>query len=230
MSVTILKKYQQFKQNKNKAKTMEEQIIIKENDVRQSETIGKLALALSKAQNEFNKAIADSKNPFYKSKYADLSTVINATRESLFLNEIALIQLVSGDQNSVSVTTKLIHSSGEWIDSTIKGKPAKQDCQQQGAVITYLRRYAQAAILNISQLDDDFESGMMRNKEKNIAVSESELHILDKLIKELSEPSVIQNMYKAYNIKIINELPKKHFNEAVKALKKRIDIKNNNKQ
>ena len=204
---------------------MEEQIIIKENDVRQSETIGKLALALSKAQSEFNKAISDSQNPFYKSKYADLSTIINATREALSLHEIALMQFVSGDVNKVSVTTRICHSSGEWLESTISGKPAKQDCQQQGAVATYLRRYAQAGILNIAQEDDDYESGMNRNK-KPETISSLEMETLANLMGKLSEPKIIQKMFDAFNIKELGDLPKKNFQTVMTTLKKRIEIKN----
>ena len=200
---------------------MEEQIITKDNNVRQSESIGKLALALSKAQNEFNKAISDNTNPFYKSKYADLSTVINATREALFLNEIALMQFVGGDQNSISVTTKLVHSSGEWIESTIKGKPAKQDCQQQGAVITYLRRYAQAAILNISQEDDD---GNSQAKAYEAVIDENQVkHIKEKL--DYLNNGSEQALLKAYNLKSLKEIKKCKFAEIINALNKRVEIK-----
>ena len=203
-------------QIKTKVKTMEEQIIIKENDVRQSETIGKLALALSKAQNEFNKAISESQNPFYRSKYADLSTIINATREALFLNEIALMQFVSGDQNSISVTTKLVHSSGEWLESTISGKPAKQDCQQQGAVITYLRRYAQAAILNIAQEDDDGNSQVFIDK-KQVAYIKEKLNYLN----NGSE----QALLKAYKIQSLEQIKQCKFDEIINALNKRTKLK-----
>lgn len=200
---------------------MEEQTIIKNNDVRQSESIGKLALALSKAQNEFNKAISDCKNPFYKSKYADLSTVINATREALFLNEIALMQFVSGDQNSVSVTTKLVHSSGEWIESTIKGKPAKQDCQQQGAVITYLRRYAQAAILNIAQEDDD---GNSQVKSYESLIDKKQVEYIKEKLDYLNNGSE-QALLKAYKIESLEKIKQCKFDEIINALNKRIKLK-----
>jgi len=134
----------------------------------QSETIGALAAALAKAQGSLNAALKDSKNPHLKNKYADLASIWNAAREPLAANELAVIQTTddSGDGGQYLVTT-LAHSSGEWIKGylRISTEGAVRDqsgnlkgvnyYQALGSSISYMRRYALAAIVGVIQDDDD---------------------------------------------------------------------------
>ena len=83
----------------------------------QSKTVGKIALALSKAQSEIMGATKGSVNPFFKSGYADLYAVIESCREILAKNEIAFVQGNRFKDGVFLVVTKLIHSSGEWLSS-----------------------------------------------------------------------------------------------------------------
>ena len=48
--------------------------------------------ALSSAQSEMGKALKDATNPHFKSKYADLASVMDACMPSLTKNGIALTQ------------------------------------------------------------------------------------------------------------------------------------------
>ncbi len=128
--------------------------------IQASPTIGKLAKALAKAQLEFDKVRKDTINPFFKSKYADLATVIDATRKALADNEIAVVQSPQLDHTEklIVVTTMLIHSSGEWIagDLALPFPTGKYDPQAAGSAITYARRYARQAFVDVSaELDDD---------------------------------------------------------------------------
>lgn len=125
------------------------------NDQDMSAQIGKLALALSKAQGEMGAALKDSKNPFFNSRYADLAAVWAALREPLAKNELAVVQTTNGDGSNAVIITRLVHSSGEWIKGTLTLKPTKQDPQGIGSAITYGRRYALAAICGVVQEDDD---------------------------------------------------------------------------
>lgn len=119
-----------------------------------SESIGKLALALSKAQGEIKAAVKDSDNPFFKSKYADLASVWDACRKALSDNELAVVQTtVNGE--GCTVETTLIHSSGEYVGGVLYLKPVKDDPQGVGSAITYARRYGLAAIVGIAPEDDD---------------------------------------------------------------------------
>jgi hypothetical protein len=137
----------------------------------QSETIGALAAALSKAQADITGALKDSSNPFFKSKYADLASCWDACRKQLAANGLSVIQTTRmADQGLVLVTT-LAHSSGEWIAGempvliAVQGKSGEfkeVTPQAQGSGITYARRYALAAIVGLAQVDDDAEAAQGR--------------------------------------------------------------------
>ena len=120
----------------------------------QSEQINELATALAKAQGEILRAIKDSANPFFKSKYADLSSVWNACRQPLSKNGLSIIQTFETEGETYLITT-LVHSSGQWIRSKLPILTVKKDAQEYGKAITYMRRYALSAIVGVSPDDDD---------------------------------------------------------------------------
>ena len=108
----------------------------------QSMTVGKIALALSKAQKEIMGAKKGSVNPFFKSGYADLYTVIESCREVLSKNEIAFVQGNRFRDGVFLVVTKIIHSSGEWLSSEMAlPLPKGANAQAVGSLNTYGRRY-----------------------------------------------------------------------------------------
>lgn len=121
----------------------------------QSENIAELALALSKAQAVIGGAKKDSKNPFFKSDYADLESVWMACRKELTDNGLSVIQTMEPNPEGVTVVTTLAHSSGQWMRGRLNLHPTKNDPQGIGSAITYGRRYALAAIVGVYQTDDD---------------------------------------------------------------------------
>ena len=122
----------------------------------QSKTVGKIALALSKAQSEIMGATKGSVNPFFKSGYADLYAVIESCREILAKNEIAFVQGNRFKDGVFLVVTKLIHSSGEWLSSEMALPiPKNAGPQQIGSLNSYGRRYTLASMAGIAQYDDD---------------------------------------------------------------------------
>lgn len=120
-----------------------------------SESIKELATALAKAQGSITGALKDSKNPFFKSQYADLASCWDAAREHLSSNGLAVIQTTSAGIDGVTVTTMLCHSSGEWVQDSLTLTPKDESPQAVGSCITYGRRYSLAAIVGIAQVDDD---------------------------------------------------------------------------
>lgn len=121
-----------------------------------SESIKEIAPALAKFQSEVTNPANTAENPFFKSKYSPLNEILNLVRPLLSKHGLSVIQMPSGDGQEVIITTLLMHSSGEWIESCpLKMKPAKNDPQGIGSAITYGRRYALTAILGISSEDDD---------------------------------------------------------------------------
>lgn len=126
----------------------------------QSESIAKLMPALLKAQKAIASVKKDSKNPHLKSNYASIEAVIDAIKLALNDNDIVFIQPLSMDNDKVTVVTRLIHISGEWIESRVALPPMqnKNDPQGLGGAITYARRYSLCSILGLSQEDDDGNS------------------------------------------------------------------------
>lgn len=123
-----------------------------------SENINELAAALAKAQGEMKNAGKTSDNPFFKSRYADLAEILNAVREPLSKYGLSISQLYDGmgmPDKTITVTTLLMHSSGQYIGNSANYPVAKADIQGVGSAITYARRYSLAAILGLSQEDDD---------------------------------------------------------------------------
>lgn len=133
-----------------------------------SDTIAALALALSKAQGEITNVVADKKG--YGYMYADLASVLEITRPILSKYELAVTQLCNTTENgAVTVETVLLHSSGEWLSTSIavpvsivKGlSPA----QAVGVCITYGRRYALCALIGIAQADEDNDAAITKETE-----------------------------------------------------------------
>lgn len=124
----------------------------------------KLAQALVKAQSEMGNAVKDSKNPFFKSKYADLNSIREAVLPVLNKHGIAVLQPIHQLENGQSVVrTTLLHESGEMMTSDTKVVVAKQnDPQAEGSGISYARRYGLQSFLNIGAEDDDGEGAMNR--------------------------------------------------------------------
>lgn len=120
-----------------------------------SEQINEIAAALSKAQANIKGAIKDSSNPFFKSKYADLESVIGCSREALSDNNLSFVQLTRVDGDKITLETMLMHSSGQFIVSEYPIITQKTDSQSIGSAITYARRYSLTAMLGIPQVDDD---------------------------------------------------------------------------
>lgn len=124
-----------------------------------SESIKELATALSKAQSEMHGAKKDSTNPFFKSKYADLTACWEACRESLTKNGLSLVQSTKTTENGGTIlVTALLHSSGEWISGEFPVRPDKEGLQALGAALSYSRRYTLSSLIGIVQEDDDAES------------------------------------------------------------------------
>jgi len=130
----------------------------------QSTAINELAAALSKAQAKIEGAVKDSTNPFFKSKYADLQSVVDAIRAPFAENNLAVTQTTDFDKEcGICIITTLMHSSGQWIRGALPIMAIKQDPQGTGSAISYARRYALAAIAGVYQCDDDSESAHGRN-------------------------------------------------------------------
>ena len=134
--------------------------------MKQSESITDLATALCLAQAEMGGAVKDSNNPFFKSSYADLTSVIKVIKEPFARHGLSFVQLpvTSAGGNGIGVTTMLMHNSGQWIQSEYLLPMDKVTPQGAGSAITYARRYALQSLVGIPSVDDDSEMAMYRNE------------------------------------------------------------------
>ena len=137
-----------------------------------SQQIDKLAPALLKAQTEMSNAVKDSKNPFFKSKYADLNAIREAAHPSLNSNEIIVLQPMIQKDGKSYVRTLLMHSSGQYIGSdteVVCSKP--NDPQAYGSAVSYARRYGLQALVSLGAEDNDAEEAMGRNNKSFVKSS-----------------------------------------------------------
>lgn len=155
-----------------------------------SESIKELAAALAKFQGEVNnpqnsttvKVKTDKGS--YSYKYAKLDEVLNIIRPILSKNGLSIVQIPTTIDSQISVSTVLLHSSGEWLElEPIALKMDKATAQGAGGAITYARRYSLSAALGIASEDDDDANGIDPNGETIIDPTE-------KPIKSLSDAHI----------------------------------------
>lgn len=193
----------------------------------ESEELNELFTALAKAQEAMETAKLDSENPYFKSKYADLASVIKASRPALTKNGLSIIQRVlpNGQMGAMYLHTRLCHSSGQWIESKMLINPPKQDIQTMGSYLTYLRRYNYSSICGVyaGDLDDDGEFVMQRHEtvygkkiEADSTISQSQL---EQLVNAFNgDEERIQKTLEHYGISKLADLPSKNFQKLMKGL------------
>jgi hypothetical protein len=181
-----------------------------------SDQINELACALAKAQSEILGASKDSSNPFFKSKYADLSSVWDACRIALTKNGLCVSQMVEPGDNGEILCTMLIHASGQWLSSTMPikvrsdGKGGPNELQALGSTLTYLRRFSLAAIVGVAPADEDddgqtSQTNYGKTELKLPSVSKQQLDLLNSIIPQCSpafrqsiEDFMDQNNYSSF--------------------------------
>lgn len=114
-----------------------------------------IAAALAAAQSEMGKALKDSTNPHFRSKYADLGSVMEACMPALNKHGIAVYQPTGQDDIGMFISTVLLHNSGERLECRVPLIVAKNDMQGYGSAVTYARRYGLMAMAGIAPEDDD---------------------------------------------------------------------------
>lgn len=124
----------------------------------QSESLSNLAAALAKVQGQLRPAELNAQSHHHK--YADIASIIAAVRQPMAENGLSVSQFPGSTHNGethyyATLTTILMHDSGEWISQDLTMPLAKVDPQGYGSAITYARRYALASVLGIVAGEDD---------------------------------------------------------------------------
>lgn len=120
-----------------------------------SQSVVNIAAALSKFRAGMEPIPKTSSNPFFKSKYADLEAIDEAIKENLWEQELTVVTMPDHIGVEPALTVLLVHASGEWMEGTIPLSLVKAGPQDEGAAMTYMRRYATSAVLNLITDDDD---------------------------------------------------------------------------
>lgn len=191
-----------------------------------SESVAKISKALAQFQGEVKNPANTETNPFFNSKYAPLSDILNAVRPLLSKYGLSVLQSPSGDGQNIAITTLIVHESGEWIESDpLTLKAEKATAQGAGSAITYARRYALSAMLGISSEDDNDGNAVIENSkpesEKNEDMAtEAQLKKLYAMakIKNISSDEMKKIIYEYYGKESSKELSKKEASDLIKRI------------
>lgn len=195
----------------------------------ESKELNKLFEALSKAQLEMPAATNQSTNPFYKSKYADLKTIVQTSRPYLAKHGLCVIQrTLNSDKGYPYIYSILGHSSGQWIESHLELKPPKTDIQSLGSYMSYLRRYQYASLVGVvtSDEDDDGEEAMKAprsnkiEEENNGKITKAQLQVLSQELESI--PELVESILTGFSISKLSDLPAKKYSGCIERIR---DIK-----
>jgi hypothetical protein len=148
-----------------------------------SDSIAKLAEALSSAQAQMKHAQKDGINPHFKSKFATFGSVVNAIKIPLSDHGLSYTQLCDiADNGGLIVETMLMHVSGEFIKGRMNMPVQKQDPQGFGAALTYAKRYSLAACVGLVTDDDSDAEEAMKRDIKEKPIPEIDSSVIDSLM------------------------------------------------
>ena len=214
----------------NEIKSLERDVLRPQRHPCESNELGKLFEALAKAQMEMEVAKEDSKNPFFKSSYADLASIVKASRPFLAKNGLAVLQrLIPDDNGQLNLYTRLCHASGQWMESRMAVSPPKQDIQTIGSYITYLRRYNYASIVGVvaSEEDDDGETAMVvprQNPSQMVSkpgnpgkISKAQLEVISGELEGFED--ILENLLKGFKIGKLADLPSEKYSKCVQRIR-----------
>lgn len=133
--------------------------------MRTSEAINEIAAALAKAQGEFvtveKRKHASARGTSKAGKeysisyaYADISDVLAAVLPVLAKHGLSVIQPTCLNENGMYINTRLMHASGQWIESDYPVCSIQGDHQKMGGALTYSRRYALSSLVGVAADED----------------------------------------------------------------------------
>jgi len=129
--------------------------------MRESADIAKIAPALVRAQAAMespprNRSVqVRTQAGSYTFRYATLDKITDMTRGALAENGLCVLQPIVNTERGAALVTRLLHESGQWMECEIALPALGNSPQAFGSIVTYVRRYAISALLNISADEDD---------------------------------------------------------------------------
>jgi len=209
-----------------------------------SSEINELAAALAKAQSQIKIADLNKSNPYFKSSYADLQSIVSASRPALTANGLSITQQIIDDNEGSWLITTLWHTSGQWVQSKRRIVPAKNDIQTISSHTTYLKRICYASLIGVVSGDEDddgeaavatsrdtFAKGVALNTKYNPKETSVEVITKEQLEEadyELAEyPDICEMVLEGLKIQSLADMPKQKFLSAMQRIREIKNLRNN---
>lgn len=195
-----------------------------------SDQVNEIAKAMATAQGEIKPAIKESLNPHFKAKFCSLTSIWDAIRDPLSRNGISVLQDAQSSVDAVTITTRLIHSSGQWLEFGPLSIPlTKKDAHGIGSAITYAKRYSLASAVGVVSDEDDDGNSACKAEDKKTEDNKPEQKISYHQIKVINEildkdPELKQRITSRYAS--VSEIPADVFDTVWKFLIKETTKKN----
>ena len=116
--------------------------VVETSPIRWSETITELAKSMPAAQAALEPLEADATNKHLNRDYASIGAALQACLEAYNANGFSVLQMPTTRNGLVYVTTRILHTSGEWMEFDLALRPENETSQKIGTAITYGRRYS----------------------------------------------------------------------------------------
>jgi hypothetical protein len=203
--------------------------------------------ALSKAQSEYPVIGHNKDNPYFKSRYTDLDTILRAVRPPLTKYGLSVTQQIRiNDEGATVLHTRLRHSTGQWIECQSRIIPLKNDPQAFGSMLTYYKRYSLMSLLAITvsndESDDDAEKAMGSARQDLIKGPSNKYNPkdqshdvitkeqLDELEYELTEyPDLAEEIMDKMHIQSLADLPKSKYHVSIVRIREIKQLRNGTK-
>lgn len=195
----------------------------------QTKVEASLASAMAAAFAEIDAALKSAKNPHFKSKYADITAVIESIKPALINHNLFFTQHPEPSDRGVTIETWLHHASGDSLSLGKLFVPAnKQDAQGFGSALTYARRYALVTAFGVPVEDDDGNAAARGQSQQGTVspaavVSDAQWGIITDLIEKTGTD--VRKFCQAYGIESVKALPAEAFDKARAQLTKKLEQK-----
>ena len=185
-----------------------------------SESIKEFATAFTLAQAEMGGVLKNKENPAFKnngttSMYADLAAVVEVVKQPFCNHGLSYIQFPISNLEGMGCSTRIMHTSGEWIESEFTMPLGKVSAHGSGSNFTYARRYALSSACGIPQTDDDGNAASL-SVEPSVYIDDLQLKALTDLVQE--KQADVKAFCKHFKIASTNKLPTSQFDRAMAAL------------
>lgn len=180
----------------------------------------RLIPSLIKARKEIPSIDKDKKGQF---KYASIEEILETVIPILLANDIFLSQVLEQTSTQLLVVTKLFHSSGQWMQSSVAvNDPSifnpegqrRAPVQELGSNITYMKRYSIAALLGLIISEDDVDDYTYTPTRTSRTITEKQVGLIN--IKLKNKPHLTPMIYNKLGIESVTEIPINKFNDILK--------------